>query len=81
VLPRFNIVAMAISVIVAFVIWAACVSVLIFRHDTTEAETVSLPDSLPTKSDVKSINDLYSGPHIITICSELAEPQQRISCP
>jgi hypothetical protein len=45
-LPRFGFVAgMTISVMVALPIWAAYVSVLAFRHDTAEAETVGLSDS------------------------------------
>lgn len=80
-LPRFSIATMAISVMAALVIWAARVSVLIFRHDTTEAETVGLSDSPQAKSDVKSVSDLYLGPHIITVCSELAGTQQQIGCP
>jgi hypothetical protein len=51
-LPRFGFVAgMAISVVVALLIWAAYVSILIFRHDTAEAETVGLSDSPQAKSD------------------------------
>lgn len=81
-LPRFSIATMAISVMVALVIWAACVSVLIFRHDTTEAETVVLSDSPQPKSDVKSVSDLYAGPHIIVVCSELVGTQQlQLGCP
>jgi len=80
-LPRFNTVAMTISVMVALVIWAACVSVLIFIHDTPEVETVGLSDNPQAKSDVKSVNDLYLGPHIITVCSELTGTQQQIGCP
>ena len=79
--PRFSIGAMAISVVVAVVIWAACVLVLIFRHDTTEVETVGLSDRPQEKSDVKSVSDLYIGPHIITVCSELEGTQQRTGCP
>jgi len=80
-LPRFGFVAMAISVMAALVIWVACVSVLIFRHDTTETENVDLSDSPQVKSDAKFVSDLYFGPHIITVCSELAETEQRIGCP
>ena len=80
-LPRFGFVAMAISVMAALVIWIACVSVLIFRHDTTEVETVGLSDRPQEKSDVKSVSDLYIGPHIITVCSELEGTQQRTGCP
>ena len=50
-LPRFSFVAMAISVMVALVIWAACVSVLIFRHDTTEAATVESRAAPMTKQE------------------------------
>ncbi len=81
-LPRFGfVVGMAICVMVALLIWAAYVSVLIFRHDTAEAETVGLSDSPRAKSDVKSVSDLYAGPHIIIVCSELAGTQQRMGCP
>jgi hypothetical protein len=81
-LPRFGFVAgMAISVVVALLIWAAYVSILIFRHDTAEAETVGLSDSPQAKSDAKSVSDLYVGPHIIIVCSELAQTQPRMGCP
>ena len=77
------VVGMVISVMAAVMISAAYVSVLAFRHDTTaEAETVGLSHSPQAKFDVKSVSDLYAGPHIIVVCSELVGTQQlRLGCP
>ena len=72
---------------VALLIWIAYVSISTFRHDTALREKTkpqSTPRSVRTVSSIETgrvdVSDLYVGPHVIVVCSEVTQKPQ-INCP
>jgi hypothetical protein len=74
---------------VALLIWIAYVSISTFRHDTTLREKTkpqSIPRPVRAVSSIETgrvdVSDLYIGPHVIVVCSELEVTQKpQTSCP